>query len=202
MNTLVYVDRPLAIAIAAKLVGVLQTQTEGSSKTASFNWLVSAGVGAQNTSAKASDVRELLPEDLVHFLYPHISERHSSIEPIIGKFSAGTGDAFVPGTVVSVQGRLSFPDLDGLSEAYSPYKHTDVKIPEVMFHGETCIVGKLESGAFMIPVFFSETSKYQVAFCNNEPVEITGVLRWTPPYSPKGGRALNMAIRCAALWLQ
>jgi hypothetical protein len=202
MNTLVYVDRPLAIAIAAKLVGVLQTQTEGSTKTASFNWLVSAGVGAQNMSAKASDVRELLPEDLVHFLYPHITERHSSIESIIGKLSAGAGDAFPPGTVISVQGKLSFPDLGGLSQGYSPYKHADVEIPQVMFHGESCIVGKLESGAFVVPAFFTESSKYQVVFCNDEPVEVTGVLRWTPPYSPKGSRALNLAIRCAALWLQ
>jgi hypothetical protein len=201
MNTLVYVDRPLAIAIAAKLVGVLQTQTEGSSKTASFNWLVSAGVGSQDTSATASDVRELLPEDLLYFLYPHIQHRLTSIEPVIGKFSAGTADSFSPGTIVSIHGNLTFPELD-LPEKYSPFKHSDINLPSVMFHGEPCIVGRLESGSFIIPVFFSESSKYQVVFCNDEPVEVTGVLRWTPPYSPKGGRALNLAIRCAALWLQ
>jgi hypothetical protein len=201
-NTVVYVDRTLAVAIAAKLVGVLQTQTEGANRSASFNWLVSAAVGSQNTSARASDVRELLPEDLIYFLYPHIKERHASVEPVIGRLSSGAGDAFTPGTPISICGELSFPSLENLPTAYKPYEGVEIDLPQVTFHGEKCVVAQLKSGAFVVPVFFEEAAKYQVAFCHEQPVEVTGILRWTPPYSPRGGRALNMAIRSAALWLR
>lgn len=40
MNILVYVDHPLAVAIASKLLGVLQSRSEGRQAGASFNFLV------------------------------------------------------------------------------------------------------------------------------------------------------------------
>lgn len=201
MNTIVYVDRPLAIAIAAKLIGVLQTQTQGTTKSASLNWLITTNLGSQSSTARGSDVRELMPEDLVYHFYDAISEKHDKIEQIIGRLSTGTENGFIPGTVISIKGKLVFPDLT-LPAAISPFTSPDIDLPTLIFHGEPCIVGQLKSDDYVIPVYFTESAKYQIVFCNNQPVEVTGVLRWVPPYSPNGGRAINLAIRCAALWLR
>ena len=70
------------------------------------------------------------------------------------------------------------------------------------FHGETCFTGILEERGFRIPVYFLESAKNQVCFSVNQPVEVTGIVRWSPPYSPGGAHSLSLAVRVAALWLR
>jgi hypothetical protein len=202
-NIIVFVDRQLAIAIAAKLVGVVRTQSDTNGIDSGINWLISATYKSEGTVAHESDIRELLPEDLIYLFYPRIQERYDSLEEIIGRLSTGADNSYLPGMVVSIKGRLKFPGIDGATiKASSPFSDVEINLPVKTFHGERCVVAKFVSGDYVIPVYFSETSKDQVVFCNNHPVEVTGILRWVPPYSPGGGRSLNLALRCVVLWLR
>lgn len=197
-NILVYVDRPLAIAIASKLVGVLSGESEGRQAKVGFNWLVSTEAVSERASSRQQDIRELLPEDLVYAFYDLISPRGTSLTEAIDLFATPTS---LPGRVLSVEGRLHLANLRLRRPEPTIEPATDVEIPSVVFHGQSCVFGELQTDRHSIPVYFPEQAKFQIGFCDDQPVEITGVLRWVPPYSPQGGRSCNLALQCAALWL-
>lgn len=201
-RVLVWVDRPLAIAAAAKMAGVLRTKGSAAGGKAGLNWLVSTEVSTLESDAITSDIRELLPEELMYHFYSLISMRPNSVDAALPYLTANSKNGALPGAVVSVPGRLSFPGLPEKLPEYSPYSHVDVAIPTAVFHGETTIVAKLSTAEYSVPVFLGESARHHVLFCNNQPVEVTGILRWVPPYSPGGARSCNLAIRCFALWLR
>lgn len=201
VNILVYVDQPLAVALAAKLVGILTTHTDGQHSRAGINWLISAGVETTQTGSYQNDVREMLPEDLIYYLFPKISERYESVSTSLDKLATTSSESLVPGDVISICGSLNFPHMNE-DINFSPLENIELDLPSVSFHGERCIVAQLSDSQYKIPVYFPDISKYQVIFCQNQPVEVTGIVRWVPPYSPSGARALNIAIRVAALWLR
>jgi hypothetical protein len=200
-HTLIFVDRALATAIAAKVVGVLKSHSEGRNKKVGANWLISAGLEATETTSEQYDLREMLPEDLMYYIYPTIPEKHDKISSLLPKMTTGTNNSLAPGDVVSVNGRLLFRGFSPV-EGHSPFQDTDVDLPLISFHGEKCIVAELFDDSYKIPVYLPDSAKYQVVYCNNQPVEITGITRWVPPYSPGGAGSLNLAIRAAAVWLR
>lgn len=202
-NTLIFVDRQLSISIAANLVGVLQTNTVTDSTNASVSWLVRVGFDQGEATTNQLDAREMLPEDLIYYFHDYIENRFTNLEEALPKLSTGASASFIPGNVISINGVLRFNDLE-IPENYSPFSPVEIPINKVMFHGEECIVAELrgDNGSYRIPVFLPVSSSFQVLFCQNQPVEITGVLRWIPPYSPGGASSLNLAIRAAAVWLR
>jgi hypothetical protein len=201
-HTLVFVDRPLAVAVAAKLVGVLTTHTNGFTTRTSLNWLISAGMDEQNADTRQVDIREMLPEHLLYYVYPHIDSFFPSINTqLLDKLATGPSGGFIPGDVLSVCGTLRLHNIDAVPPV-SPFDPVELNLPTTVFHGEVCIPVELKDSNYTLPVFIPENAKYQVAFCHNQPVEITGIVRWAPPYSPGGARSLNLAIRIAALWLR
>ncbi|MFW2475332.1 MAG: hypothetical protein ACN4EP_00355 [Sediminibacterium sp.] len=200
-NILLYVDKELSIAIAANMVGVLKTVSQNQSTKIGANWLINIGHDEGDSTANQFDIRELLPEDLVYHFHEKISNKFEKLSDLIPNMTAGSDKSFIPGSVVSVYGKLLFPNFK-LPADQSPFEQFDPNLKSIIFHGEECIVGEIKNEDYGIPVYFPVSSKYQIAFSHNQPVEITGVLRWTPPYSPGGGRSLNLALRCAILWLR
>lgn len=201
-NTLVYVDHNLIVAVAAKLIGVLKTQGQGHKSSAKLNWFVQVGHESSVTTTEEVDIRQMLPEDIVYLLYPHIQEKHANVEPVLSRFTTGTRDSLIPGNVVSIKGKLIFKDLGTQTETHEPFSNVDINLPSHSYHGEKCIVAELHDGGYRLPVYIPEVAKYQTCFCHNDPVEVTGIVRWHPAYSPGGAGSLNLAIRCAALWLR
>ena len=201
-NTLVYVDRPLANAIAAKLIGVLHSNSVGGKRSVSVNWLVGGEVGAESSQGTSFDIRELLPEDLVYQFFPLVKERHTTLESALPKLTAGTGSGLLPGSPISIQGKLRVPEFTDELLALSSTPPGEIGLPSRPFHGEPCVGAFLVSSDYSIPIYFAESAKYQIPYCHDQPVEVTGVLRWVPPYSPGGAKSLNLAVRCAALWLR
>jgi hypothetical protein len=202
-GVLVYVDKPMAVAIAAKLIGVLRTATHNTKNAVSLNWLVGASTEAGDSNSDQTDLREMLPEVLMYMLYQKIPSRGLSLEETVSKFVLGATGSLIPGDVVSTKGKMEFPGLEKVPE-FSPEMDSRVELPlkARFFHGEACVLAFLTDGAYRLPVYVPETSKYQLAFCHEQPVEVTGVVRWVPPYSPGGARALGLALRCAAVWLR
>lgn len=200
-HTLIFVDKPLVVAIAAKVVGVLTSHAKGRHARAGANWLISAGVEATETTSEQYDIREMLPEDLIYYIYPDILEKHDKISTILPKMSTGVKDSLVPGDVISISGQLNFSQIPEL-ENHSPFQSTEINLPIISFHGENCIVAELKDDGYNLPIYLPELAKYQVVYCHDQPVEITGIVKWVPPYSPGGAGSLNLAIRSAAVWLR
>lgn len=198
---ILYVDRSLAIAIAANLVGVLNTKGQSRTEKVGFNWLVSAGQDDAWANTSQLDIREMLPEDLVYYFYNKIPYRYENLESLLPKLTVGTSDSLLPGNVVSVKGSLFFPNLT-LNANNSPFEEVELDVKKHIFHGEECIVAELKNGDYKIPVYLPYSSRFQVLFCQNQPVELTGVVRWIPSYNPNGSRSINLALRCAVVWLK
>ena len=201
-NTLIYVDSKLSISIAANLVGVLSSSEQTQSNKIGVNWLLTSSIGVEESSTTQKDIRELLPEDLVYLFYPHIVQKFDNLENALPLLNTTSPDSLKPGNVVSLKGKLVFNELGENPPSFSPFTPQDVNLKSFFFHGEECIVGELHNSNYKIPVYLPSLSKYQVVFCHNQPVEITGIVRWSPPYSPGGASSLNLTIRCAAVWLR
>lgn len=201
-NTLVYVEKELAVAIAAKIVGILKSNTTEHHIKGGANWLVTASLEKTKGVETQTDIRELLSEDIIYYIAPKIENRFGNISEVLPKFNTTSANSFIPGNVVSICGKLSFPNMPEFKD-YSPfYENSEIEMPVCHFHGEKCLIATLSDGNYQIPVYFSDVSKYQLIFCNNQPVEITGIVRWVPPYTPGGAHSLNLAVRGAALWLR
>lgn len=200
-SVLIYVDRAFSISIAANLVGITKTISKSATTRIAVNWLISAGADDGSITADQIDIREMLPEDLVYYFQDKIKNRFESLKDLIPQLSTGVSSSLIPGNVVSVCGKLFFKDL-AMASNFSPFEPFDVDLKSSIFHGEECIVAELKTEDYRIPIYLPVSSKYQVAFCHNQPVEIMGIVRWTPPYSPGGSSSINLAIRCAVIWLK
>lgn len=203
MHTLVYVDKELATAMAVKLVGLQSEETRTRGVGGSFNWIIQANVADESSSSISVDIRELLPEDVMYRVYDALepSYKFDNLSNAITRLSQTGDHALLPGQPISVTGTLSFPSITRTGP-YDPFNPPDLTVPTFLVHGERCFAGTLTGDGFHLPVYFPEPAKVQVAFCHEEPVEVTGIVRWSPPYSPKGGRALSLIIRAAAVWLR
>lgn len=200
-NTLIYVDKNLSIAMAANIVGVMKTTSQSENAKIGLNWLISAGYDEGTATSNQSDIREMLPEDLVYYFHEKIGNQFKNLGELIPKLSTGTEGSLIPGNIVSVYGKLSFPNFNFPSN-YSPFEPVEIEMKSYLFHGEECVIGELKNEDYRIPVYLPLSAKYQVAFCHNQPVELTGIVRWTPPYSPGGRGSSNLALRCAMVWLR
>ena len=189
MNTVIYVDQDLMTAIAAKRVGLLREDAKGTTGGMSLNWLIQSSVSTDTRQSISRDVRELLPEDVVYMVYDHIEHRFESVRDCINGLADTGPDQLLPGSVISVQGVLSFPDT--AIPAYDPFSPPTIDVRTFSVHGQRCFVGRLSSDGFSLPLYFIESAKDQICFCNNEPVEVIGVARWSPPYRPGGSKSLT-----------
>lgn len=200
MKTLIYVDTELAVAIAAKLVGLQLQESISGGGGGAFNWLIQASISYEEGRSITRDIRELLPEEVMYEVYEHIDDRFVSIQECIRRMADLGGDRLLPGRPISVQGKLSIPDVKSLGD-YDPFSPPDIEVRTFQFHGDKCFAGELCAPGYKLPIYFAEESKAQICFCDERPVEVTGIVRWSPPYSTGGAIPLSLIIRASALWL-
>lgn len=201
MNTLIYVDRELLVGIGAMLVGVSQQETTRKGYGASLNWLIQSNVSIDDSLGVTRDIRELLPELLFYRVYPKISKKFDQVETAVKALATPETSELLPGTPVAISGVLSFPEITGVG-SYNPFDPPNIPVKTFLIHGERCFVGRLHQSGFVLPAYFVEQAKSQVIFCQDQPVEVIGVLRWSPPYSPGGAKSLNLLLRVVALLLR
>lgn len=203
MNHLVYVDAQMVRAITAKLVGSELRRDKGNTLTARWSFLIQTSISTGESSSIMNDLREYLPEDIVHELYPKISDdrRFDDVSSAVNYLSTHGLGALVPGNAISISGNLSLPGV-GETLEFDPFQPIDIEFPTFKFHQEDCFAGILNGGGYQLPVYFLKEAVNQVAFCHGHPVELTGIVRWSPGYRPKGGKSLNLALRVAAIWLK
>src|SRR5689334_10677719 len=132
-NIPIYIDRELLVAVAAKLVGVLSEDSRGRSGGAGLNWLIQGTVSAETGHTVARDIRELLPEDVLYSIYDKVTNRFN-VADCIEAFARTGEQQLLPGSVVSAQGILSFPDLN--VPQYDPFNPPTISVKTFSVHGE------------------------------------------------------------------
>lgn len=197
MNTLVYVDKKLIVPIGVKLVGSSVSSNETSSAKSGFNWVVEASLRFSSETGVETRVCELFPEDIFHAVYDKIEHKRLSIPSLC---QAIQGEKLRSADVVSVLGTLRIPGVD--LKPYNPFDPPPIVIEKsYTVYGEQCFIGQIEADGFVHPVFFLIDSKEIVCYCNHKPVEVVGVLKWSPTFEV-AGFATNQTMLCAALLLR
>ncbi|HFD31348.1 MAG TPA: hypothetical protein ENJ28_01350 [Gammaproteobacteria bacterium] len=206
---LIYVDKELTTAIAANLIGTEVQKTKGTTRGIKLGGaILGLMILEENDSNEESftivkNMKEYLPEDVIRAIYPTIpAERmfnnvHSAVKYLATK---GNGN-LMPGDTISIEGILTFPYMED-KEEFDPFMPEDIQPKTFQFHTDTCFAGILNGEGYQLPVYFPESSINQVHCGHDNPVEIVGIVRWSPSYTPKGGNALNLALRVAAVWFQ
>jgi len=200
MNIPIYIDKNLLAAIGVDLIGMMLDQTKAKGGSVGLNWLIQSNISVDTSSTVGRDIRELLPERILYMVYPEVTNRFDTVEKFIERTTSSSPKSLLPGEAVLVKGTLSFPDMPAPS--FDPFSPPDLTVRTFSVHGEKCFVGRLEGNGFKMPVYFLEEAKQQVCFCHQMPVEVLGIVRWSPAYSTGGARSLNYIVRAGALMLR
>jgi hypothetical protein len=195
-NTLIYVEKELILPVAARLVGTSVSTSSSEDFSGGLDWVVAASAGYSSERSAETDVAKLFPEDVFHYAYPRIERTRISVRD----YCAAINDRTIrPPDVLSVTGRL---EIGGLSEAtYDPFDPPRVDLPnQYRVYGYRTFSAALEAEGFTIPIHFLADSAELVFYANYKPVEVVGVVKWSPSYET-GGYTLNGILLCAALLL-
>jgi hypothetical protein len=196
-NTLIYVDKHLILPIGVKLVGSSLAARSSEQFSGGFSWVLAARLGyAQETGADMY-LADLFPEDIFAYAYTEIRDRNLSVQQFA---EAVSGRNIVPPDVVTIAGTLRFPDVT--PQVYNPFRPPKIEIPDQhRVYGYQCFTGIVERDGFEVPVYFLVESAELVLYAHNKPVEVVGVLKWSPSYEV-AGHALNGIMLVAALLLR
>lgn len=196
-NTLIYVEKQLILPIAAKLIGSSTGVSQSQSSSAGFSWFLAARLGYSGETASETRLTDLFPEDIFTVAYPEITQRNLTIQRFA---EAASARDITPPDVVTIQGTLSFPDIP--YHSYDPFQPPQISIAkEYRLYGYTCFTGVLERDGFRIPVYFLTESAEIVYYAHDKPVEVVGVVKWSPTYEV-AGHALNCIVLAAGLLLR
>jgi hypothetical protein len=197
VNALVYVEKRLIVPIGAKLIGSSLLASNKASGTAGFNWFLEASLDMSREKGVETKIAELFPEDIFHYVYDKIAYSQLSVRQLCERISH---DELKSADVVSISGNLHIPHID--VKPYNPFQPPEIKIDETYkVYGEECFSAEIETEGFRFPIFFLIDSKEIVCYTNDKPVEVVGVLKWSPSYEV-GGFALNKILLGAALLLR
>ena len=186
-QVLVYVDHDLTCQVATGLIGSeVALRRQGSSRVGvNFKVLLEREVGEER--ATTTRIERLLPEVLVKAVHDALPAKARVLDDVRDRLVAGASDGFRPGTPLLVeQATLEFPS-NGQSAVLA---------------GEVCGKGRLLSGRYAMDVYLRDGHVAAVTDLQNQPVQVMGVLRWTPPYAIPGSTNINLALRLAAVWLE
>ena len=197
-NTLLYVEKDMILPIAAKLVGGAVTSGAIDEARVGFNWFAAASAGHSEEYAAEVKMSELFPEDVFHYVYPFIRHRRLKINEFCGM---AEGRDVVPPEVVTVNGVLRIPGVTP-DKSYTPFDPPDLDQPKIYrVYGYRTFVAELDSGdGFSIPLYVFADAVDLVYYAINKPVEVVGVLKWSPTFEV-GGHMVNCILLCAALLL-
>ena len=186
VQVLVYVDQDLACQIATGLIGSEVGLRRHTSSKVGVNFKVLLERDAGEERASSTRIESLLPEVLVEAVYEALPLKVPILDDIRDRLVAGAGNGFPPGTPLLVeQGTLEF------AAGGNP----------ILLAGENCEKARFQSGRYEMDAYLHDGHVAALRELSGEPLQVMGVLRWTPPYSIPGSTAINLGLRIAAIWL-
>lgn len=196
-NTLIYVEKQLILPIGVKLVSSSLAARNSEQISGGFSWFLAAKIGYAAESGADMYLADLFPEDIFSFAYAEIERKNLGVRD----FAEAVGSRQVtPPDVVTIDGTLRFPDIT--PQTYDPFRPPVIQIPDqYSVYGYQCFTGVLENNGFEIPLYFLVESAELVFYAHNKPVEVVGVVKWSPGYEV-AGHVLNGIVLAAALLLR
>lgn len=196
-NSLVYVDKLLVVPMAAKVLGSSVTIGKKGTTETGFDWFATAKVGFEYNHDIQANIVDFFAEDIFNMAYKKLKEQNLSVKSFCANVQASK---YSLSDIVSINGKLEVP---GVSVGkYDPYDPPEIVLPKTYkVNGTECFTARIEADGFVLPVYFPITSKEVVCYCINQPVEVVGVLKWSPAYEVSS-YALNQTVLVVALLLQ
>ena len=186
-QVLTYIDAPFARQIATVLIGSEVQLTDRKDYTSGINFkvLVTQSHGVQKTTTTRT--ADLLPEVIADALYDAIPERVSDLGTARLRFVAGSLNAYRPGTPIIISnGQLI---MEG-------------KQLPAQLAGEECICYRLQNGEFYVQAYCPHNSESLLDNLVGQPIEVAGLLRYSPAYRVPGAISLSLGFRICAIWLR
>lgn len=186
-SVLTYVDELLARQIATGLIGseVQLSKRSGSTVGINFKVLLQRNQGVE--TATTTRISDLLPELVAEALNEAIRERVNDLGIARSRLVAGSPGAYAPGTPVVVSNaRLSIRE----------------KEPKSVLAGEDCVRYRLIVNEYFVHAFGPHNAETLLDGMADQPIDVAGILRYTPAYPVPGAVSLNLGLRICAIWLR
>jgi len=186
-RVLAYVDAPLTRQMATGLIGSEVKLTEREGKTAGINFKILLTRSTEDERSTTTKISDLLPEVVADAVYESTINRIDNLEIAREKLIAGSANAFKPGVpIVITNASIS----------------TDGKDQNALLSGEGCILYRLRIGEFFVHAYCGKDAENEFDSFASQPVEVLGLLRYTPSYPVPGAMHLSLGVRVCAVWLR
>jgi hypothetical protein len=186
-NVLTFVDDTLARQIATGLIGseVRLTTREGTARGINFKVLIQRDRSTEQS--KTTRIAELLPETVAEAIREVVEDRIDNLEASRERLIAGSKGAFRPGSTVLVgNAQISL----------------ETKQSHCVLSGEDCVQYRLQQNGFYLHAYCSKNAEPIFDSFSGQPVEVVGILRYTPAYAVPGALSLSLGLRVCAVWLR
>lgn len=196
-NSLIYVDKNLVVPLAAKLLGSTITISKGNSVDAGFDWFLQSRAGVEYSKEIQTNIVDFFAEDIFELAYDKIKNKMVAVKDYCSNVQTMQ---YTLSEIVSIKGILEVPGVQ-VGE-YNPFAPPQISIPRTYrLNDMDCFIAKLSYDGFTVPVYFPISSKEYTCYCMQKPVEVVGVIKWSPTYTVNS-YAMNQTLLGVALLLQ
>lgn len=202
-KSLVYVDKDRIIGVAVPFIGSEFHITKQTEASGGFSWLLQGEVSKTRQEGIYTRIQDLLPQTIVNKLIEQFPKEltFTDVDECTKKLKEWENEDNI-GKSIIVKGIFSVTGITtpALYDPFNPQDFSSIKT--VSYNGEECIIGQLSGDGVRLPVYMSKNSLNQgVAYCNNQYVEILGVLGFSPWYDVGKNRTINTVLSGIALWV-
>lgn len=196
-NSLVYVDKNLVVPLVAKLLGSTISISKGASTEGGFDWFFQSRAGIEYNKEIQTNIVDFFAEDIFTLAYDKIKNKMLHVKDFcknvqLMKYSLSE--------IVSIAGILEIPGIE-IGE-YNPFEPPQIDIPKTYKVNDIdCFIARLSGDGFTVPIYFPVSSKEYACYCIHKPVEVVGVLKWSPTYTVNS-YAMTQTVLGVALLMQ
>ena len=183
---LLYVDKELCVQLVTGMLGSEIHVSKQDSTAHGINFKVMLNRTSSTEKSVTTRIENLLPELVAQAAREATPTKITSLSEARAQLMAGANGAIPTGTPALITD-VNFEEADHLPG---------------LFGGEHCVPARISGQGSHVRAFLNERDGSLLEQVSGQPVDVLGVLRYTPPYAVPGGIAISLGLRVCAVWLR
>lgn len=202
-RTLIYVNKEKVIGVAVPFIGSEVNIIKQTSASGGFSWLLQGEVSRVKQEGITTQIHDLLPETIVNKLiecFPKelVFENVDDCTRVLKEWERQDNI----GKPIFLSGILRIPNLC-ISGQYDPLSPPDLSsVKSILYNGEESIICEIVGDGVRLPLYLSRNALAMVGYCNNQIVDVLGVLGFSPWYDAGKNRTINLILSGIAIWVK
>lgn len=202
-SSLIYVNKEKVVGVAVPFIGSEVKVIKQTSASGGFSWLLQGEVSRAKQEGMTTQIHDLLPETIVNKLLACFPKElmFESVDSCTKALKEWEKQDNI-GKPIFVSGILRIPNLN-ISSQYDPLNPPDLSsIKSILYNGEESVICEIVGDGVHLPLYLNKDALTMVGYCNNQVVDVIGVLRFSPWYDAGKNRTINLILNGIVIWVK